>query len=196
MSRIRNPFATAGVMAPMLMALCGLLLVLGACGGGDDPPEQHAAAQRSLVPANLDTLIAETGSDHPEAFALDSVPPAGSELPASPVAETPAEETPPVEFQHTPPPAVPADRSPSVAPRGTGSYSVQLGSFSVRSNAVALVAKLEDLGQPASIEQALVRGSTYHRVFVRGLDSQSEAEILGEELSQALGISYLVLRSK
>ena len=75
-----------------------------------------------------------------------------------------------------------------------GDYSLQVGSFRDQANARARADKLRELGHQASVEPALVKGQQYHRVFVRGLSSRSEAEKLGEDLRARLGMDYLVLR--
>jgi cell division septation protein DedD len=191
-----HQLATAGVLVI-------LTLILGACGGGDDQPEPQQASGTSLVPANLDTLIAETGSGRPE----NQNPQEGSpeaETPAAP-AETPVvtELEPEIrpegsneDGEEPSPTQVREIQNEISTPVPGGLYSVQLGSFRKVDNALQLAGKISDAGYPATVEEALVHGETYHRVFVRGLGSGAEAENLGEELSRQLGISYLVLRAK
>jgi cell division septation protein DedD len=171
------------------MVITGLVaaLILGGCGSGDDTPPEQSSRQGSLVPANLDTLIAETGADRPVDQVMDASPmmeDEGEEEAVTPVAEEPVAEvvtqSPPVVREVT-------------KPAGQGTYSVQLGSFSVPGNAESLAAKVRLQGHSAVVETALVKGRTYHRVFVRGLASRADAENLGEELRESLGINYLVL---
>jgi cell division septation protein DedD len=175
------------------MVVAGLVTVLflGGCGSGDDTPPEQSSRQGSLVPANLDTLIAETGADRPLDQVEESTQLMAEEedLQGEEDVTTPTAEQPVAEAVTQSPPVV----REVVTPAGQGTYSVQLGSFSVPANAEALAAKVRQQGRSAVVEAALVKGRTYHRVFVRGLASRADAENLGEELRESLGINYLVL---
>ncbi len=84
--------------------------------------------------------------------------------------------------------------NPRRVPDGFSSHVGEGVELLAETEANSLAAKVNNQGYTASVEQALVNGKTYHRVFVRGLASQSAAENLGEELHASLGISYLVRR--
>ncbi len=187
MSRIHSPFFRSRKALALVATGLVAALFLGGCGSGDDPPPEQSSRQGRLVPANLDTLIAETGADRP-ADPVTETPPmmenGGEEEVVMPVTENPVAEavtqSPPVVREVT-------------KPAGQGTYSVQLGSCTVPGNAEALAAKVRLQGHSPVVEAALVKGRTYHRVFVRGLASRADAENLGEELRESLGINYLVL---
>jgi cell division septation protein DedD len=77
---------------------------------------------------------------------------------------------------------------------GTGAYSVQLGSFQVRSFAVERSDQVKAAGFAPVIEPADVAGVTYYRVLVRGLSDRAAAEEIGEALRDRLNLTYLVKR--
>ncbi len=172
----------------------GMLAVIVGCGGGDQDEQVQAEKPQSLVPVNLDTLIAETGSTY------DGGQPAGGGSPGEltePIGDPSgdftaeaAQSAPAAEMKTTPTASVVSGTV------GSGRFSLQLGSFRRENNAVELAFKIKELGHPATVEVADVGGLTYHRVFVRGLADRNEAENLGEELRSGLGINYLVLRSQ
>lgn len=167
----------------LIVALVPLVLAAG-CGGKDkDEAKDQAQGDRphSLVPANLDSLIAETGSTLvQEEVAAE---PAG-QLEVLEESETAVVPEPEVK-------AAPKKQSPA-----GGSFSLQVGSFRQEENAVNLAKKVKDLGYPSSIEIGDVGGLIYHRVFIRGFGDRVQAEKLGEELRSELGINYLVLRQQ
>jgi len=75
-----------------------------------------------------------------------------------------------------------------------GPYSLQLGSFGNVAAAGRRAESIRQLGYDPTIEAADVGGTTYHRVFVRGLADKEEASTLGEHLHTKLGITYLIRR--
>lgn len=181
--RRRTLTLTTGLVltASLLLAFLGT-----GCGGKDqDDAEIQAQADRphSLVPANLDSLIEETGTSLVQEEVAEE--PVG-QLEVLEVKDTVAEQTPVVE-------TVPAAKA-SVPVSSGGTFSLQVGSFRQQANAASLAQKVQKLGYPASIEMAEVGGLMYHRVFVRGQATRAQAEKLGEELRSELGINYLVLR--
>ncbi len=189
-----------GPLIPSVLLVVPVLLA--GCGGGDKEEQAVVEKPHSMVPANLDTLIRETGVDTMAAGA-DAVvaAPEMTEIPEAPASEgdptvapaAPAPEDRPVTGTG------PAPAAPAAVPRssaaGGGAYSLQLGSFRRLANAEQLADRVRELGYPARLEEAEVGGLTYHRVFIRGLDSRVAAESLGEELHSGLGIDYLVRRS-
>ncbi len=171
-----------------------LVMVMAGCGGNDDQEQTQTEKRHSMVPVNLDTLIAETGSDLLGNQSEAGTNQAPQNTPQGQVPESNVENSstiPQVREVETPAADQP---NPATQTGKSGTYSLQVGSFGLLSNANSLAAKVNNQGYTASVEQALVNGKTYHRVFVRGLASQSAAENLGEELHASLGISYLVRR--
>ncbi len=63
--------------------------------------------------------------------------------------------------------------------RGPLEFTYQAGAFSDRANAEALAAEIKAKGVDAEIDEAVVDGATYHRVYVR---TQSGVEELLERL--------------
>lgn len=167
----------------LMLALVPLILAAG-CGGKDkDEANEQAQGDRphSLVPANLDSLIAETGATLVQEEVMAEP---GGQLEVVEETETalvPEPEVKPVSKKQSP---------------AGGSFSLQVGSFRREENAVILAKKIKDLGYPSSIEIADVGGLVYHRVFVRGFGDRVQAEKLGEELRSELDINYLVLRQQ
>ena len=175
-----------------MMILAGFILLVAGCGGGEDEQQaQPPQESRQMVPASLDTtppsppaavqdeVVAQDDAAAPdkEGDAADQV------MGETPPPPPPAREARPVEVKTAARPAAPAG----------GAYSLQLGSFQDEANARARVARIQELGFEAGVEEALVKGQLYHRVFVRGLASRDQAEKLGEDLRAELGIDYLVL---
>lgn len=191
-------FCTARRRFEVVLLALMLALVLTGCGGSDEEEQAVAEQRHSMVPANLDTLLVETGSDLPENQNLGEAELVTETAPPGSNGDSPTGEItiPPQVVEVETPAATPTQANTATATQAgkTGTHSLQVGSFGLMHNALSLAAKVKDQGYPATVEQALVHGKTYHRVFVRGLDSRTAAENLGEELRASLGISYLVLR--
>jgi len=65
-----------------------------------------------------------------------------------------------------------------------GSYSVQVGAFSVRENAQRLAGRLQEEHGFASVQQGWVNGSLFHRVRVGKYDSLEAAEAAKEDFEK------------
>ncbi len=139
MSRIHSPFPRSRKAVALVATGLVAALFLGGCGSGDDTPPEQSSRQGSLVPANLDTLIAETGADRPADPVTENPPMmenGGEEEVVTPVAEDPVPEV----VTQTPRGGQAPTRCSG--PAGQGTYSLQLGSFGPGSNAEALAAKI------------------------------------------------------
>jgi cell division septation protein DedD len=121
----------------------------------------------------------------------------------APVTETPVEQTPtptptptpaptPAEASATPtpstrPPAATTRKQPvTVAPMGSGSFTVQVSSWQSRSKADEEMSKLEQAGFPAFVESKAIAGQTWYRVRVGKYPTSSEARAERERLQKML----------
>jgi cell division septation protein DedD len=173
----------------LVLALVSLGGMMG-CGGDDDAlPESQTHQTKALVPDSTveNDELPTTDQDvvvQPEA--TEAVGAAIEQEPVvQPVENVQIEETPQV-----------VEITPAASPEasGAGPFSLQLGSYTVASYAEEISSKLQNLGYPATVEQAEVGGTLYHRVFIRGLADRQIAENLGEELHSSQGLSYLIRR--
>jgi cell division septation protein DedD len=117
----------------------------------------------------------------------------------APVTEAPVEQTPtptptptPVEASPTPTPSTPPAASTprtqpvTVAPMGSGSYTVQVSSWQSRSKADEEVTKLEQAGFPAFVESKAIGGQTWYRVRVGKYPTSGEARTERDKLQKML----------
>ena len=73
-------------------------------------------------------------------------------------------------------------------------YGVQLATFAVQSNAIALVNKLKTKGYPASFDKIEGKnGQTYYKVIVGHASERQQAQRLQKQLSQAVQINGFVV---
>jgi tetratricopeptide (TPR) repeat protein len=63
-------------------------------------------------------------------------------------------------------------------------FTVQVGAFLSRSNALRLQAELKRLGYPAEVDEVTLQGRVFHRVRVGRFSRRSEAEEQAEALHQ------------
>jgi rare lipoprotein A len=78
---------------------------------------------------------------------------------------------------------------------GPGRYSVQVSSFTVESNALALKAELEQKISGVRMVKALVGGEAYYRIRVGHFTSRAEAQTTAERLA-SLGHRVLIMGSE
>ncbi len=77
---------------------------------------------------------------------------------------------------------------PYAVKTGDKAYFVQVGSFSARENAAALVLALKDAGLIANIHPVEVANGTYYRVMLGGFESRGKAEeIAGKVMEEGYG---------
>ncbi len=127
--------------------------------------------------------------------------PAIEPIEQAPVTEAPVEQTPtptptptpaPVEASPTPTPstprpaATPRTQPVTVAPMGSGSYTVQVSSWQSRSKADEEVTKLEQAGFPAFVESKAIGGETWYRVRVGKYPTSGEARAERDKLQKML----------
>ncbi len=76
-----------------------------------------------------------------------------------------------------------------------GRYSVQVGSFTAESNALALKAELEQKASGVHLVKALIGGEVYYRIRVGQFASRAEAQRAAERLA-SLGYRVLIMGSE
>jgi hypothetical protein len=127
----------------------------------DLPPPDWAATtgegEGAGGEAGQDDLMAPSGQ-LPDAELPDVTPPGGEGSDASSVA------------------------SPTLPPSGSGDYTVQVSSWMSRSKADNEASKLSTAGYDAFVEDAMVFGSTWHRVRVGRYGSLQEAQQAASQL--------------
>lgn len=173
-----------------MLLLAVLVWALVGCGGNDEtPPAGNTSQTKALVP---DSVVhaeeAEVSESDPVELPISEEAPAA--VPEPPVETEPA----PVVVEAPAPVSAEKFKSPVSATADAGIFSLQLGAYTVAAQAEEKAAQLRELGYPGTVEQAVVGGQLYHRVFIRGLSDRESAEKLGEELLSSLGLSYLIRR--
>ncbi len=108
---------------------------------------------------------------------LGSVPPTTTETPAveSPTPEPAPEPTPPPEHV-----------TPAIPPSGSGSYTVQVSSWTTKAKADEEAARLSSAGYGAFVEDAVVGGENWFRVRVGRYGSPKEARAAAAELQKSM----------
>ena len=110
--------------------------------------------------------------------------------PLAPVADAPvitAPLAPPAQVQ----PATPnADAAPIAGMRG--GYSVQLGAFASFANAQAFLARAQNQLATAQVEAKIRQAGGLYRVYIGPYPARSDAELLGERITQAFGFPTTV----
>ncbi len=172
----------------LLVAVPALVLV-GCSGKEETPPADNTHQTPALVPGSVgqghEPEVVEPTVEAPREV---SEPQAG--IPEEPQTRQPAPVVKKIESSPEKPILL---TQPPVVFNG-GLHSLQLGSFRVSAVAEEKATQLQDLGYPATVEQAEVRGLIYYRVLIRGLADRQSAKMLGEELHSSLGFSYLIKR--
>ncbi len=145
-------------------------------------------------PMRYDVLTAEELDFHETLQSKPLVPPpGGSESPASRTAQPPPRTT-----ATTPPGTarVPAETQASAEDAGPRfRFVYQVGSFKSPAQARVNQDLLRSRGLDASISQATVQGTSWHRIEVAFSGTESEARAFRERL-RSLGVSEAFLRSK
>jgi DedD protein len=90
-------------------------------------------------------------------------------------------------------PIVRGGPAPEQAAPVQGGYSVQVGSFASRNNALRLLSQLEDQGFEAIVHEEVAGSRTIWRVRVGQLSSREAAEQLRAELIERAGLEGLVV---
>lgn len=188
------------VFALIIMAVA--VLLLAGCGGGEEDDFAEQPPPRRMVPGRVadsdstdtpgeessyeaGTLRGSEGVTH--SVEKQGVPPTGQDaeikvntdqMKAAPVANS----------------SRPAVSTPAAG--GSGTYSLQLGSFTNLGNARQQVDRIKALGYSPVIEKTVLAGETYHRVMLPKVGDMAEASRLGELIRSELDIAYLVRRAQ
>lgn len=97
-------------------------------------------------------------------------------------------------------PVVTIDDAPTPTPKEAETnakvWLVQLGSFSVKSNADALVKQLTKLGYKPSVKESVNDKGTIYRVRLASIQDKNTAEKLAEQIKQKLKLSPQVIQQK
>ena len=73
-------------------------------------------------------------------------------------------------------------------------YGVQLATFAVQNNAVALITKLKNKGYPASLDKVTGKnGVVYYKVVVGNARERQQAQVLLKQLAQTVQINGFVV---
>ena len=137
--------------------------------------------------------IAQSGSGEVEVEAIlpgaAAQSPLAAQAPLPPVAAAPPAVTP-----FAPPSAAPAAPNPDAAPVASvnGGYSVQLGAFANFANAEAFLARMQNQLASAQVEPRIRQAGGLYRVYIGPYPARSEAERVGERITQAFGFPTLV----
>jgi len=145
----------------------------------------YAAAHRLGIAQNGSGEV-EVEAVLPSAIAQS---PQATQPPLPPVAAAPAITTP-----LAPVAAVPTAASSDAAPLALagGAYSVQLGAFANFSNAEAFLARAQNQLATAQVEAKIRQSGGLYRVYIGPYPARSEAERIGERITQAFGFPTMV----
>lgn len=128
-----------------------------------------------VAPAS-DLAVAATPAPPPVA------PPAAAPGPAAPIIAPPAAPVPaPKRDASVPGEATPAARD------GGGPWALGLASFADRADAEQLVQRLRDAGYTAEVQDAVVKGATWHRVLLPGFATAADAQRISAEVETRFG---------
>jgi rare lipoprotein A len=137
--------------------------------------------------------IAQNGSGEVEVEALLPAAMAQSaqatQPPLAPVAAAPAITTP-----LAPPASVPSTEAGDAPPVASvaGGYSVQLGAFANFANAQAFLSRAQNQLATAQVEAKIRQTGGLYRVYIGPYPARSEAQRIGERITQAFGFSTMV----
>ena len=135
--------------------------------------------------------IAQNGSGEVEVEAVlpaaIAQSPLAAQPPLPPVAAAPAIATP-----LTPVAAVPTAVDAAPLASAGGAYSVQLGAFANFANAEAFLARAQNQLASAQVEAKIRQAGGLYRVYVGPYPVRSDAERIGERITQAFGFPTMV----
>ena len=191
------------VYALAIMAVA--MLLLAGCGGGEEDDFAEQPTPRHLVPGQAADSVATDMTGTPgeessyEAGTLrgtegvthsgenQGVPSTGQDAEI----KVNSDQSKAISETKSSRPAVSAS-----ATGGTGTYSLQLGSFTNLGNARLQADRIKALGYSPVIEETVLAGETYHRVMLPKVGDMAEASRLGELIRSELDIAYLVRRAQ
>jgi pilus assembly protein FimV len=157
---------------------------------GTAPPALPSAAAPVQQPAAKPASTDSTPAPKPADAGLVA-PTRANAAPSAPVAATAPKPAPkPVAKAAPPPPPV----APSVAATAGGPYTIQVGAFSSRANAEALVAKIRGNAPDGRIITSTADGKAVFRVVIGSFSSPAEAAPRSRDLAKA-GLSTFVRRA-
>lgn len=159
------------------------------CGGKGEDQEEARPAQKALVPGGTPD---STGLAPADTALTESVYEAGTLRASGGVTDRPQDELKAPATETETPPATKKLARPATATSKTGSYSLQLGSFTNPDNARKQADRIRTLGYDPAVVQYDLGGQTYHRVMLRRVGDMAAASKLGEHIHSQLGIAYLV----
>jgi type II secretory pathway predicted ATPase ExeA len=151
------------------------------------PPSTPAAAVPAQQPAAKPTATDTAAAPKPGDAGLVA-PTRANARPSAPVAAAAPKPAPTVVAKAAPPPA-----TPSVA-AASGPYTIQVGAFSSRANAEALVAKIRGTAPDGRIVASTADGKPVFRVVIGSFGSPAQAAPRSRELAKA-GLSTFVRRA-
>ncbi len=113
---------------------------------------------------------------------------------AEPASQPPAQAPAPAVAPASTTASTPSPRPAVAPPRGgmTGTYFVQLGSFSARGSATSLATKLKSAGFSATVTPVTAGGRTLHRVRVGPVGDRAAGEALAKRLRAAGHVGSVV----
>ncbi|MBL52191.1 MAG: hypothetical protein CMG57_09570 [Candidatus Marinimicrobia bacterium] len=79
------------------------------------------------------------------------------------------------------------------APKSLGSYVIQVGAFSTKSNANRIKLQISQLGYDVSINDIESNGKILYAVRINRYKSKKQAELVGKDIKSKIGINYRVL---
>jgi septal ring-binding cell division protein DamX len=119
---------------------------------------------------------------------LENTPPTSSGAPASQTSQSPP--------RSSPPRTSPAPSFVPPASSGTGSYTVQVSSWTSKAYAEQQASRLNAAGMSAFVEDVVIAGENWYRVRVGHYETPQEAKEAAEQLSRSLEGRIWVARLK
>jgi cell division protein FtsN len=176
--------------SPLLQILLGLL-ILGAITfamnhfgiihlWGKKGPQVTQLPPPAQQPPVTQETPAETKPKEP-----DVKPEVQQKEPEQVVEETPTPTPVPKQPAKSPEITTPPKTVATVPPAGTGTYTVQVASFTSRSDANHAVTRLSGIGFDAYVAEGVVRGRTWYRVRVGRFATQADAQTAAAKLQGA-----------
>lgn len=161
----------------------------------DSTPPQAVASADARIPFNMTAKPLQGLKPAPDVSAAEVMPPL---VKAPPVASAPRPQ--PQETVKTPQPLpipLPAPAAPALAAspplaagaagQGSGMWILNIASFPEAASAEAEVKKLQAAGYGVNVSPAQVKGRTWYRVQLAGLESVAQARGIAEQISEKLG---------